>query len=156
MAKLLIRIKANLLVNEFIAKLLDHKFRNIITILRFKNYDYIITRCLLMDVESVSKLIASSNKRFFGINCHINDNLKFIIFKFCNRKFQFSHSHSNIYVPSAPPKDDYLRRSVALIYHFSNGGRRNCLELRRSNQSTLYARTDTPSLQFIGSFLRFH
>ena len=67
MAKLLIRIKANLLVNEFIAKLLDHKFQNIITILRFK-YNYnIIARCLLMDIKSVCKLIASSNKRFFGV-----------------------------------------------------------------------------------------
>ena len=51
MAKLLIRIKANLLVNEFIAKLLDHKFRNIITILRFK-YNYnIIAGYLLMDIK---------------------------------------------------------------------------------------------------------
>ena len=107
MTKLVIRIKSNLLVNKFVAKLLDYKFRNGISVLRFKNGDNVITRCLLMDMESVSKLIASSNKRFFGINCHINDNLKFILFKFCNRKFQFSHSHSNIYVPSAPPKDDY-------------------------------------------------
>ena len=67
MTKLQIRIMTNLLVNEFVAKLLDHKFRNIITILRFK-YNYnIIARCLLMDIKSLCKLIASSNKGSFGV-----------------------------------------------------------------------------------------
>ena len=91
MAKLLIHIKANLLVYKFIAKLLDYNFRNGISIHSFKNDDYIITRCLLMYKESVCKLIASSNKRFFGIKSHINDNLKSILFKFGHRELQFGH-----------------------------------------------------------------
>ena len=67
MSKLLIRVKTNLLVYEFITKLLDHDFRNSIGILRFKYNANIIARCMLMDIISVSKLIASSNKCFFGV-----------------------------------------------------------------------------------------
>ena len=67
MAKLLIRVKANLLVNEFVAKLLDYNIRNSIAILRLKNNDNIIARCLLVNIESVCELIASSDKRFFCV-----------------------------------------------------------------------------------------
>ena len=67
MPKLQIRVEANLLIYEFITKLLDHDFRNSIAILRFKYNDNIIARCLLVDIISVSKLIASSNKCFFGV-----------------------------------------------------------------------------------------
>ena len=91
MAELLIRIKANLLVYEFIAKLLDYYIRYFITILCLKNSDNIVIRFLLVNIESVCKLIASSNKRFFGINSHINDNLKFILIKLGYREFQFGH-----------------------------------------------------------------
>ena len=67
MAKLLIRIKANLLVYEFITKLLDYYIRYVISILRLKSNYNIVLRCLLMNIEAVCKLIASSNKRFFGV-----------------------------------------------------------------------------------------
>ena len=91
MAKLLIRIKAKLLVNEFIAKLLDCYIRYDRSILCLKDDDNIVPRSLLVDIISVCELIASSNKRFFGINSHINDNLKFVHIKFGHRKFQFGH-----------------------------------------------------------------
>ncbi len=107
MAKLQIRIVTNLLVNEFIAELLDSFLRNSITFFRFKHNTHRISFCLLMNKESICKLIASSNNCFFGIQRHIYNNLKFVIVNFGNRKFQFSHSHSNIRVPSAPPKDYY-------------------------------------------------
>lgn len=107
MAKLQIRIVTNLLVNEFIAELLDSFLRNSISILRFKHYTHRISFCLLMNKKSICKLITSCNNCFFGIQRHINNNLKFVIVNFGNRKFQFSHSHSNIRVPSAPSMDDY-------------------------------------------------
>ena len=107
MAKLQIRIVTNLLVNEFIAELLDSFLRNSMTFLRFKHNTHRISFRLLMNKESVSKLIASRDNCFFGIQCHIYNNLKLVIVEFSNRKIQFSHSHSNIRVPSAPPKDDY-------------------------------------------------
>lgn len=91
MPKLLIRIKANLLVYEFIAKLLDCYVRYVRPILCLKSDDNIVPRCLLVDIVSVSELIASSNKRFFSISSHINDNLKFVLIKFGHRKFQFGH-----------------------------------------------------------------
>ena len=91
MAKLLIRIKANLLVYEFIAKLVDYHIRNVISILCLKNSNNFVTRRLLVDIKSVCELIASSNKRFFGVNSHINNNLKSILIKFGHREFQFGH-----------------------------------------------------------------
>ena len=107
MAKLQIRIVTNLMVNEFIAELLDSFLRNSITVLRFKHNTHRISFCLLMNKESICKLIASSNNCFFGIQRHIYNNLKLVILKFGNGKYQCTHSYSNIHVPSAPPKDDY-------------------------------------------------
>ena len=82
MSKLLIRIKANLLVYKFIAKQFDNFFHNNIAIFRLKHNNDCISICLLMNIESVSKLIASCNEGFFCIQFHINNNLKFILFKF--------------------------------------------------------------------------
>lgn len=86
MAKLQIRIVTNLLVNEFIAELLDSFLRNSISILRFKHYTHRISFCLLMNKKSICKLIASSNNCFFGIQRQVYNNLKFVIFKLGNGK----------------------------------------------------------------------
>ena len=67
MAKLLIRIKANLLVNEFIAELLNSFFRNRVAILCFKHHKNVFSICLLMNIEAVGKLIASSSKGLFCV-----------------------------------------------------------------------------------------
>lgn len=67
MTKLLIRVITNLLVNKLIAELFDNGFGNSIPFFRFEDYDDVISRCLLMDIESVSKLVASSDERFISI-----------------------------------------------------------------------------------------
>ncbi len=86
MTKLQIRIVTNLLVYEFIAELLDSFLRNSITFLRFKHNTHRISFCLLMNKESICKLIASSNNCFFGIQRQVYNNLKFVIFKLGNGK----------------------------------------------------------------------
>ena len=67
MTKLLICVITNLLVNKLIAELLDNFSSNRNAIFRFKHHFHRITLRLLMNKESVSKLIASSDKCFFGI-----------------------------------------------------------------------------------------
>ncbi len=91
MAKLQIRIVTNLLVNEFIAELLDSFLRNSITFFRFKHNTHRISFCLLMNKVLISKFIASCNNCFFSIQRHIYNNLKFVIIKFGNREYKFCH-----------------------------------------------------------------
>ena len=67
MAKLLIRVVANLLVNQLIAELLDGGLGNNVSFFRFEDNDDVISRCLLMDIESISKLVASRDERFFSV-----------------------------------------------------------------------------------------
>lgn len=67
MAKLQIRIIANLLVYKLIAKLFDNSICNSIAFLGFKYDFYVIAHRLLMDVKAVGKLVTRRNERFFSV-----------------------------------------------------------------------------------------